>query len=179
MHFLRSTHRVRQLPSLVTLQRRASWRGGLVRLQRRQCFGFTLKVPLEAPRSASPVAPVPARSLLPHLRWIIRMTAKCSRQYTAQSQFLLGSDSCLRTWHWDDGPICSYRVAHIARAQQALQSSSKTSLRIGSDGSMNMQFLVSSPVALGGTSESFISFRVHHVYRSLTAIDDEFSVSPT
>jgi hypothetical protein len=35
---------------------------------------------------------------------------------------------------------------------------------------MNMQFLVSSPLA-GGTSEAFISFRVHYVYRSLTAID--------
>jgi cell cycle checkpoint protein len=55
---------------------------------------------------------------------------------------------------------CSYRVAHIARAQRALQSSSKTSLRIGSDGTMNMQFLVPSPLVRGGTNEAFISFRV-------------------
>ena len=55
--------------------------------------------------------------------------------------------------------ICSYRVAHIARAQRALQSSSKTSLRISGDGTMNMQFLVPSPLARGGTSEAFISFR--------------------
>ncbi len=74
-------------------------------------------------------------------------------------------------WHWIDGPVYSYRVAHITRAQQALQSSSKTSLRIGSDGSMNMQFLVSSPLARGGTSEAFISFRVNHVYWFMTATD--------
>ena len=99
------------------------------------------------------------------------MTAKCSRQSTAQSQFLSGLNTFQKSWHWDNGARCSYRVAHIARAQQALQNSSKTSLRIGNDGSMNMQFLVSSPLAQGGTSEAFISFRVHHVYRSLTAID--------
>ena len=98
------------------------------------------------------------------------MIAKCSRQYTALSRFLLGLNTCQRTWHWDDRLICSYRVAHIARAQQALQSSSKTSLRIGSDGTMNMQFLVSTPLAVG-TSEAFISFRVRHVYQSLTVIE--------
>jgi hypothetical protein len=180
MLFLRSIHRARKLRSLVVLQRGTSQCGGRVRLQRGRFFGFTLKVPLEALRSMSPVAPKLARSLLPYLRWIIRMTAKCSRQYTAQSQFLLGSNTCRRTWHWVNGAICSYRVAHIARAQQALQNSSKTSLRIGNDGSMNMQFLVSSPLGQGGTSEAFISFRVHHIYRSLTAIDAwTFSVSPT
>jgi cell cycle checkpoint protein len=78
-------------------------------------------------------------------------------------------------------PKCSYRVGHIARAQRALQNSSKTSLRIGIDGTMNMQFLVSSPFARGGASEAFISFRVNHIYLSLTAIDmsNGFSVSAT
>jgi cell cycle checkpoint protein len=69
---------------------------------------------------------------------------------------------CLSVIAYTDttAPIFSYRVAHIARAQRALQNSSKTSLRIGSDGTMNMQFLVPSPLARGGTSEAFISFRV-------------------
>jgi hypothetical protein len=161
MPFLRSIHRARKSPSLVTLQSRASQRVGRVRLQRRQFSEFTLKVPLEAQRSASLIAPVPARSLLPRLRWTIQMTAKSSRQYTAQNRFLLGLDACQMIWRWSNGPIYSYRVTHIARAQQALQCSSKTSLRIGSDGTMNMQFLVSSPLARGGTSEAFISFRVN------------------
>ncbi|KAN0115911.1 Rad1/Rec1/Rad17 [Russula decolorans] len=65
----------------------------------------------------------------------------------------------LETVHCAEPVSFSYRVTHIARAQQALQCSSKTSLRIGSDGTMNMQFLVSSPLARGGTSEAFISFR--------------------
>lgn len=34
-----------------------------------------------------------------------------------------------------------------------------------------MQFLVPSPVARGGVSEAFISFRVNHIYRSLAVID--------
>lgn len=75
------------------------------------------------------------------------------------------------TRHWDDEQPCSYRVAHITRAQRALQNSSKTSLRVGNDGTMNMQFLVPSPVARGGVSEAFISFRVNYIYRSLTVID--------
>ncbi|KAI0259924.1 Rad1-domain-containing protein [Gloeopeniophorella convolvens] len=65
----------------------------------------------------------------------------------------------LETVHCTEPVSFSYRVAHIARAQRALQGSTKTSLRIGSDGTMNMQFLVSSPLARGGTNEAFISFR--------------------
>ncbi|KAI0003358.1 Rad1/Rec1/Rad17 [Russula compacta] len=65
----------------------------------------------------------------------------------------------LETIHCAEPVSFSYRVAHIARAQRALQGSSKTSLRIGIDGTMNMQFLVPSQLARGGTSEAFISFR--------------------
>jgi len=65
----------------------------------------------------------------------------------------------LETVHCPEPVSFSYRVAHITRAQRALQNSSKTSLRIGNDGTMNMQFLVPSPVARGGVSEAFISFR--------------------
>jgi hypothetical protein len=114
---------------------------------------------------------IAVRPSLFHLRWIIRMIVRYSRQYTAQNRFLSGLDTSLATWHWDDEQSCSYRVAHITRAQRALQNSSKTSLRIGNDGTMNMQFLVPSPVARGGVSEAFISFRVNRIYRSLTAID--------
>ena len=161
MPFLRSIHRARKSPSLVTLQSRASQRVGREQLQRRQFSEFTLKVPLEAQRSASFIAPIRARSLLSHFRWTIQTTAKYWRQYTAQNQFLLGLNTCQMTWYWNNEPRYSYRVTHIARAQQALQCSSKTSLRIGSDGTMNMQFLVSSPLARGGASEAFISFRVN------------------
>ncbi|KAH9174188.1 Rad1-domain-containing protein [Lactarius sanguifluus] len=65
----------------------------------------------------------------------------------------------LETVHCAEPVSFSYRIAHIARAQRALQSSSKTSLRIGNDGTMNMQFLVPSPLVRGGTNEAFISFR--------------------
>ena len=161
MPFLRSIHRARKSPSSVTPQSKASQRVGRVQPQRRQFSEFTLKVPLEAQRFAPPIAPIPARSLLPHLRWTIQMTAKYSRQYTAQNRSLSGLGTCQMTWHWNNETIYSYRVTHIAQAQQALHCSSKTSLRIGGDGTMNMQFLVSSPLARGGTNESFISFRVN------------------
>lgn len=65
----------------------------------------------------------------------------------------------LETVHCAEPVSFSYRVAHIARAQRALQNSSKTSLRVGSDGTMNMQFLVPSPLVRGGSNEAFISFR--------------------
>lgn len=161
MPFRRSIHRARKSPSSVTLQSRPSQRVGRVRLQRRQFSEFTLKAPLEAQRSVSLIAPMPARSSLSRSRWTIQMTAKYSRQYTAPNQFLSGLDSCRMIRDWNNELIYSYRVTHIARAQQALQCSSKTSLRIGSDGTMNMQFLVSSPLGRGGTSEAFISFRVN------------------
>jgi len=117
---------------------------------------------LEAQKSVSLVAPIPAKSLLSHSKMDypndreVLETVHCAEPVS----FRFGHVSHM-TWHWNDGPVYSYRVTHIARAQQALQCSSKTSLRIGSDGTMNMQFLVSSPLARGGTSEAFISFRVN------------------
>lgn len=55
----------------------------------------------------------------------------------------------------------SYRFAHISHTIRALQSSTKTSLRIEAEGLLSLQFLVPVPKARGGgTSDSFIEFRV-------------------
>lgn len=55
----------------------------------------------------------------------------------------------------------SYRFAHITHTIRALQSSTKTSLRIEAQGLLSLQFLVPVPKARGGgTSDSFIEFRV-------------------
>lgn len=55
----------------------------------------------------------------------------------------------------------SYRFAHITHTIRALQSSTKTSLRIEAEGLLSLQFLVPVPKARGGgTSDSFIEFRV-------------------
>lgn len=60
---------------------------------------------------------------------------------------------------WIDS--CSYRFSHISHAIRALQSSTKTSLRIETEGLLSLQFLVPVPKARGGgTSDSFIEFRV-------------------
>ncbi|KAH0830299.1 Rad1/Rec1/Rad17 [Lanmaoa asiatica] len=60
----------------------------------------------------------------------------------------------------DAGWLHSYRFAHIAHTIRALQSSTKTSLRIEAEGLLSLQFLVPVPKARGGgTSDSFIEFR--------------------
>ncbi|KAF8061634.1 Rad1/Rec1/Rad17 [Lyophyllum atratum] len=56
----------------------------------------------------------------------------------------------------------SYRFAHISRTLRALQSSTKTSLRIDDEGLLSLQFLMPSPKAKGASGESsdaFIDFR--------------------
>lgn len=59
----------------------------------------------------------------------------------------------------------SYRFGHILRTIKALQSSTKTSLRIDEDGLLSLQFLMpsSKPRAAGGT-DAFIEFRVRNMH---------------
>ncbi|KAF8191492.1 Rad1/Rec1/Rad17 [Mycena galopus ATCC 62051] len=61
----------------------------------------------------------------------------------------------------------SYRFGHISRTLRALQSSTKTSLRIDDEGLLSLQFLMPSPKAkTEGASDAFIEFRC-------LALDDE------
>ncbi|KAG5650882.1 hypothetical protein H0H81_010661 [Sphagnurus paluster] len=60
----------------------------------------------------------------------------------------------------------SYRFQHISRTLKALQSSTKTSLRIDEDGLLSLQFLMPSPKPKGTSAEAFIEFRC-------LALDDE------
>ncbi|EGN96243.1 hypothetical protein SERLA73DRAFT_185884 [Serpula lacrymans var. lacrymans S7.3] len=62
----------------------------------------------------------------------------------------------------------SYRFGHISRTLRALQSSTKTSLRIEEEGLLSLQFLVPVPKPRGGLSNSFIEFRC-------LALDEETS----
>jgi len=55
----------------------------------------------------------------------------------------------------------SYRFSHIAKTLRALQSSTKTSLRIDDEGLLSLQFMMPSPKARGPDSEgpqAFIDF---------------------
>lgn len=61
----------------------------------------------------------------------------------------------------------SYRFGHISRTLRALQSSTKTSLRIDEEGLLSLQFLMPSPKPRGEASDAFIEFRC-------LAVDDEF-----
>ncbi|KAF7353721.1 Cell cycle checkpoint protein RAD1 [Mycena venus] len=61
----------------------------------------------------------------------------------------------------------SYRFGHISRTLRALQSSTKTSLRIDDEGLLSLQFLMPSPKAkTEATADAFIEFRC-------LALDDE------
>ncbi|KAI6094538.1 repair protein Rad1/Rec1/Rad17-domain-containing protein [Pisolithus croceorrhizus] len=53
----------------------------------------------------------------------------------------------------------SYNFAQVARTLRALQSSTKTSLRIDDEGLLSLQFLVPVPKPRAGLSDSFIEFR--------------------
>ena len=72
----------------------------------------------------------------------------------------------------------SYRFVHISRTLRALQSSTKTSLRIDEDGLLSIQFLMPNPRLKhnhGGTRDAFIEFRV----RSLLELRQGFLTSGT
>ncbi|THH21077.1 hypothetical protein EW146_g419 [Bondarzewia mesenterica] len=66
---------------------------------------------------------------------------------------VLETFECLQTVNF------SYRFGHISRTLRALQSSTKTSLRIDEEGLLSLQFLMPSPKPRGGTSDAFIEFR--------------------
>ncbi|KAJ3500861.1 hypothetical protein NLJ89_g9603 [Agrocybe chaxingu] len=55
----------------------------------------------------------------------------------------------------------SYRFAHISRTLRALQSSTKTSLRIDENGLLSLQFLMPTPRprSIGGTTDAFVELR--------------------
>ncbi|KAL6308009.1 Rad1/Rec1/Rad17 [Sparassis latifolia] len=79
------------------------------------------------------------------LRWITPATRRCSRHVSARNTVSF-----------------SYRFSHISKTLRALQSSSKTSLRINEEGLLSLQFLMPSPKSRaggGGGASAFIEFR--------------------
>lgn len=58
--------------------------------------------------------------------------------------------------------IISYRFSHICRTLRALQSSSKTSLRIDAEGVLSLQFLSHLRSPAGATVDSIVDFKVSH-----------------
>ncbi|KAH7927051.1 Rad1-domain-containing protein [Leucogyrophana mollusca] len=65
----------------------------------------------------------------------------------------------LETFECTHAISVSYRFGHISKTLRALQSSTKTSLRIEEEGLLSLQFLVPVPKPRGGMSDSFIEFR--------------------
>ncbi|KAL4255741.1 rad1 family protein [Pleurotus pulmonarius] len=66
----------------------------------------------------------------------------------------------LETFECEQSVSFSYRTSHITRAIRALQNSTKTSLRIDSEGLMSMQFLMPSPsIKSRAGADAFIEFR--------------------
>lgn len=65
----------------------------------------------------------------------------------------------LETFECQRSVNVSYRFSHISRAVRALQSSTKTSLRIDDEGLLSLQFLMPTAKSRGGTTDAFIEFR--------------------
>ncbi|KAF8162854.1 Rad1/Rec1/Rad17 [Crassisporium funariophilum] len=67
----------------------------------------------------------------------------------------------LETFECKKGVSFSYRFGHISRTLRALQSSTKTSLRIDDRGLLSLQFIMPSPKPKGasGGADAFIEFR--------------------
>ncbi|EKM55985.1 uncharacterized protein PHACADRAFT_209489 [Phanerochaete carnosa HHB-10118-sp] len=66
----------------------------------------------------------------------------------------------LETCECENAVSFSYSFKHISKALKALQSSSKTSLRIDEDGLLSLQFLMPAPkVRANGAGDAFIEFR--------------------
>ncbi|GBE82696.1 hypothetical protein SCP_0410810 [Sparassis crispa] len=68
----------------------------------------------------------------------------------------------LETCECENTVSFSYRFSHISKTLRALQSSSKTSLRINEEGLLSLQFLMPSPKSRaggGGGASAFIEFR--------------------
>ena len=95
-------------------------------------------------------------------RWTTQMTEKSWRRLSVRDLSMSGSWLAHRypgTQHLSL-PRDSYRFSHMSRALRALQSSTKTSLRIDDEGLLSLQFLMPTPKPRGGTSDAFIEFRV-------------------
>ncbi|KAF8126491.1 Rad1/Rec1/Rad17 [Boletus edulis] len=86
---------------------------------------------------------------------------KASGDFGSTEMDYLNDREVLETFECSRPVSVSYRFAHIVHTIRALQSSTKTSLRIEAEGLLSLQFLVSVPKARGGgSSDSFIEFRV-------------------
>ena len=96
-------------------------------------------------------------------RWTIQTTARCLRRSTVRRQSRTGRSCTFLSNEiilMEDGMTDSYRLSHIVKTMRALQSSTKTSLRIDSEGLLSLQFLMPSPKPKGGSADAFIEFRV-------------------
>lgn len=66
----------------------------------------------------------------------------------------------LETCECDEPVTVSYSFKHVSKAIRALQSSTKTSLRIDEEGLLSLQFLMPSPKTRGpGSGDAFIEYR--------------------
>ncbi|KAH9939601.1 Rad1-domain-containing protein [Amylocystis lapponica] len=100
-----------------------------------------------------PPAGKAARAPVPRLRLHAAGTFGSTEMDYPSDKEVLESCDC------EESVSFSYRFGHISRALRALQSSTKTSLRINTEGLLSLQLIMPAPRPGGGTAQSFIEFR--------------------
>ena len=107
-------------------------------------------------------------------RWIIQTIEMCSKLLNAQEASVSGICSGHTQSSLSLSTINnSYRFAHILKTMRALQSSTKTSLRMDEEGLLGLQFLMPSPRPRGSAhsgTDGFIEYRVRFVNSQMSQI---------
>ena len=114
-------------------------------------------------------------------RWIIQMIEMCSRLLNAREAFVSG---IICSGHTQSFSLSqrgiSYRFAHILKTMRALQSSTKTSLRMDEEGLLGLQFLMPSPRPRGvahSATDGFIEYRVRFFSSLMFKISSDPTIS--
>jgi len=97
---------------------------------------------------------VPRASTLPRLRLLATGNFGSTEMDYPSDKEVLESCECAEQVSF------TYRLSHVTKAQKALQSSTKTSLRINEEGLLSLQLLMPTPRPReNGDSDGFIEFR--------------------
>ncbi|CCM05792.1 uncharacterized protein FIBRA_08025 [Fibroporia radiculosa] len=138
-----------EYPTVMKIILKSSWLRDALSEIDQSCEKLTIicNPPPPAGRSAKIVAP-------PRLRLqAVGNFGSVEMDYPSDKEVL---ESC----ECDEQVSFSYRFSHISRTQRALQSSTKTSLRINEEGLLSLQLLMPTPrTRESGSSDGFIEFR--------------------
>ncbi|KZT11577.1 Rad1-domain-containing protein [Laetiporus sulphureus 93-53] len=121
--------------------------------------------------------PPPGRAALPSSQARLRLQA--IGNFGSTEMDYPNDKEVLETCECAEQISFSYSFRHISRAQRALQSSTKTSLRINEEGLLSLQLIMPSPrFRDDGNSDGFIEFRVRVTSQAHAIPADDLLIVP-